>query len=122
MYVKDLNGERLRLTSLRLEEIRGSEVLCQPWYLLLKDLRRAVKDNRSRYESGVCIRLRERARIKEIGQDFAERTWDRNWLRMMKKDGFMQSFDFLLRRIGCRNFSEEEFAKILRAAKIPVSS
>jgi hypothetical protein len=119
MYVKDINGQRLRLTATRLEEIRGSEFTYQPWYLILKDLREATLRFESPY---VRIRMTKRARTRVRGVHATELQWNLRWLQRMKRAGFSQSFDlYYQRRIGCRYFSKEEFAKILKAAKIPVS-
>ena len=38
MIVRDINGEKLRLTNVRLTEIVGANRPEQPWYALLADI------------------------------------------------------------------------------------
>ena len=56
MIVRDINGEKLRLTNVRLTEIVGASIPEQPWYASLADIASAADKGCS----DITVRLHEK--------------------------------------------------------------
>jgi hypothetical protein len=97
--IKDIHGGTLRLSKTRLTELTGCAIDGECWYLPLKNLRKPSDGPVSRLFNGwtfVTIYLPAKGNIRRFPRT-GEVTLGRT-------------------RIGCRNFSKETMAQILKAA------
>ena len=116
MIIRNINGEKLRLTNVRLTEIVGANRPEQPWYALLADIASAADKGCS----AITVRLHEKFVL--TGSD------DDAWFNMMKRSGrragfgqdygccSIRGYDYLY-RIGCRRFDKKTFEFIVAVAK-----
>ena len=126
MIVRDINGEKLRLTNVRLTEVVGAIRPEQPWYALLADIASAA-DNGC---SDITVRLHEKFVITDahrrdadalVAQHPISRGFDYYaWASNNKRYGVYTCFgydNYCLYRIGCRRFDKKTFDFIVAVAK-----
>ena len=120
MIVRDINGEKLRLTNVRLTELVGATIPEHPWYATLADIASAA-DNGS---VSIAIRLHEKVVLADE---------PRAWINRMKRSGKRGGFGYSGKRggfgyaiyktycIGCRRFDKKTFDFIVAVAKASVA-
>jgi hypothetical protein len=107
MIVRDINGEKLRLTNVRLTEIVGAAIPEHPWYASLADIVSAA-DNGS---VSIAIRLHEKVVLADA---------TRAWINRMNRSGKRGGFGYAIYKtycIGCRRFDKKTFDFIVAVAK-----
>ena len=111
MIVRDINGEKLRLTNVRLTEIVGATIPEHPWYASLADIASAADKG----SVSIAIRLHEKVVLAD------ETRRDANaWASNKKRHGVYTRFgydNYRLYRIGCRRFDKKTFDFIVAVAK-----
>ena len=118
MIVRDINGEKLRLTNVRLTEIVGATRPEQPWYALLADIASAADKGCS----AITVRLHEKFVVTDAHRadaDAARFDYDA-WASNKKRHGVYTCFgydNYCLYRIGCRRFDKKTFDFIVAVAK-----
>ena len=116
MIVRDINGEKLRLTNVRLTEIVGATIPEHPWYASLADIASAADKG----SVSIAIRLHEKFVLTDSDYD----AWFNRMKRSGRRAGFGQDYgccsirgyDYLY-RIGCRRFDKKTFDFIVAVAK-----
>ena len=93
MIIKDVNGGKLSLTKTILKEVTG--FICNPYFLDLADLKK------TKGEEGLV-------RIRAVPVE----------IRVLFPRGMKVEFTPSKYEIGCRTFSPETFAQILKAAGV----
>ncbi len=125
MIVRDINGEKLRLTNVRLTEIVGATRPEQPWYASLADIASAA----DRGSVWIAIRLHEKFVVTDAHRGDADAyglagfDYDA-WVSNKKRHGVYSSFgydNYFLYRIGCRRFDKKTFDFIVAVAKASVA-
>ena len=122
MIVRDINGEKLRLTNVRLTEIVGATRPEQPWYALLADIASAADKGCS----AITVRLHEKFVVTDAHRGDAHAygpagSFDYDaWASNKKRHGVYTCFgydNYCLYRIGCRRFDKKTFDFIVAVAK-----
>ena len=125
MIVRDINGEKLRLTNVRLTEIVGATIPEHPWYASLADIASAADKGCS----AITVRLHEKFVVTD-----AHRRWGGRqcgefcdydaWASNKKRHGVYTCFwygNYCLYRNGCRRFDKKTFDFIVAVAKASVA-
>ena len=118
MIVRDISGEKLRLTNVRLIELVGAIRPEQPWYALLADIASAADKGCS----AITVRLHEKFVVTDAHRadaDAARFDYDA-WASNNKRHGVYTCFgydNYCLYRIGCRRFDKKTFDFIVAVAK-----
>ena len=115
MIVRDINGEKLRLTNVRLTEIVGATE--PPWYALLADIAAAADKGCS----AITVRLHEKFVVTDAHRHSALAIFDYDaWANSKKRRGLRFSFGYdgyYSYRIGCRHFDKQTFDFIVAVAR-----
>lgn len=127
MIVRDINGEKLRLTNVRLTEIVGALIPEHPWYASLADIASAADKGSVR----IAVRLHEKFVVTDAHRRDADKAHDPAgsfdydaWASHKKRRGVYTSFgydNYCLYRIGCRRFDKKTFDFIVAVAKASVA-
>ena len=117
MIVRDINGEKLRLTNVRLTEIVGEAIPEQPWYALLADIALSADKGRSL----ITIRMHEKFVVTDAHRHSALAIFDYDaWANSKKRRGLRLGFGYdgyYSYRIGCRHFDKQTFDFIVAVAR-----
>ena len=119
MIVRDINGEKLRLTNVRLTEIVGAVRPEQPWYALLADIASAADKGCS----AITVRLHEKFVVTDAHRGDASAygpagSFDYD-ARAVYTDFGYDNYCFY--RIGCRRFDKQTFDFIVAVARASVA-
>ena len=126
MIVRDINGEKLRLTNVRLTEIVGATRPEQPWYALLADIASAADKGCS----AITVRLHEKFVVTDAHRRGANAYGPAGffdydaWANSKKRRGLRLGFGYdgyYSYRIGCRHFDKQTFDFIVAVARASVA-
>ena len=121
MIVRDINGEKLRLTNVRLTEIVGATIPEHPWYASLADIASAADKGCS----AITVRLHEKFVVTDADAYGPAGSFDYDaWASNKKRHGVYTRFgydNYCLYCIGCRRFGKKTFDFIVTVARASVA-